>query len=229
MALILSLETSTEVCSVAIHEDQKLLTTAEVHLPQSHASKLAVLVDQAIQLSGIKASQLNAIAISSGPGSYTGLRIGTSTAKGLCYALEIPLIAISPLEVMAHQVRNFNFQKSCLCPMIDAMRMEVYCLMMDETHSILHSVEAKIIDPSSFSELLDQHQILFFGNGAMKCKDVIRHPNARFVDGIYPSASFLGSMAFDRYNNKVFADLISYEPAYLKEFMVKMPKSLFNK
>jgi tRNA threonylcarbamoyladenosine biosynthesis protein TsaB len=228
MALILSLETSTEVCSVAIHEDEKLLATLEVHQPQSHASKLAVLTEQVIQLSGIKSHQLSAVAVSSGPGSYTGLRIGTSTAKGICYALNIPLIAINPLEIMSRQVRNFNFQQTFLCPMIDAMRMEVYCLLMDETHTILHPTEAKIIEPSSFSDILEHRQILFFGNGALKCRDVIRHRNARFIEGVYPKASALGNMALDYFRNKSFADLVNYEPTYLKEFVAKMPRSMFN-
>src|SRR6478609_5772251 len=144
MSLILSLETSTTVCSVAIHRGQNLLASAEVHIEQSHASKLAVLIDDVRKLSGIELKELSAIAISSGPGSYTGLRIGTSTAKGLCYALGIPLISINTLEVLAHQMSEVNVGKAFLCPMIDARRMEVYCLLMDNALNLIQATEAKI-------------------------------------------------------------------------------------
>src|SRR6188508_2360835 len=138
MPLILSLETSTTVCSVAIHRGQNLLASAEVHIEQSHASKLAILIEEVRKLAGIELKELSAIAISSGPGSYTGLRIGTSTAKGLCYALNIPLISINTLEVLAHLMSSLNFNNSLLCPMIDARRMEVYCLLTDDKLNVIH-------------------------------------------------------------------------------------------
>ena len=224
MALILSLETSTDVCSVAVHDSARLLASAEIHIPQSHASQLAVLTDQALNAAAVKPGQLKAVAVASGPGSYTGLRIGTSVAKGLCYGLNIPLITISPLDVMARKVHEFNFQKYHLCPMIDAMRMEVYCKLLDPDLNVIYPVQAKVIDQQSFSEVLDNKQVLFFGNGAQKCKSVISHANAVFLDGIYPDASQLGVMAYEHLKENKFSDLMAYEPVYLKEFIIKKSK-----
>jgi tRNA threonylcarbamoyladenosine biosynthesis protein TsaB len=221
MAFILSLETSTSVCSVALHEDDRLLGLSEIHIEQSHASKLALLVGQVISIAGLEMNQLNAVAISEGPGSYTGLRIGASTAKGLCYALNIPLIAVSPLEVMANQVQNTNVSAAYLCPMIDARRMEVFCLVVDENLSLRKPVSSLVIEENSFEELLSQKTVLFFGNGADKCESVIKHPNALFIKGIYPSASQLGVYAYTKYQTKKFEDLIHFEPFYLKEFYTK--------
>ena len=223
MPLILSLETSTTVCSVAIHRGQDLLASAEVHIEQSHASKLAILIDEVKKLAGIELKELSAIAISSGPGSYTGLRIGTSTAKGLCYALNIPLISINTLEVLAYQMSSLNFNNSLLCPMIDARRMEVYCLLTDDKLNVIHPTEAKIIDEHSFLDSLEKRSILFFGNGASKCKDVIVHHNALFINDIYPSAKQVGVMAYQKLLDNEVEDVNSAEPLYLKEFLIKKP------
>lgn len=228
MALILSLETSTDVCSVAIHDSGKLLTAAEVHIPQSHAARLAELTDQVLSNAGIKAEKLDAVAVASGPGSYTGLRIGTSLAKGICLAADIPLITISTLDLLAFRIQKYNFLNSHICPMIDAMRMEVYCQLLQPDGTVVYPIQAKIIDHHSFSEILQNHSILFFGNGSNKCKDAINHPNALFIDGIYPDATHLGVMAFNYFGNRKFADLISYEPAYLKEFTAKKSKSILG-
>lgn len=226
MSLILSLETSAKVCSVAIHDDAKLITTSEIHIEQSHASKLAVLIDEAKVKAEIELNQLSAIAVSSGPGSYTGLRIGTSTAKGLCYALSIPLISIGSLELLAYQMKEQNQQGSLLCPMIDARRMEVYCLIADSDLRIIRPTEAKVIDETSFTEYLDKGKILFFGDGSDKCKEKITHENARFESGVYPKASQLGFMAYDKLKRNQIEDLINFEPHYLKEFMIKQPRSI---
>lgn len=226
MSLILSLETSAKVCSVAIHDDAKLIITSEIHIEQSHASKLAVLVDEVKTKAGIELNQLSAVAVSSGPGSYTGLRIGTSTAKGLCYALNIPLISIGSLELLAFQMRNNNHQGAFLCPMIDARRMEVYCLITDAHLKIIHSIEAKVIEETSFSEYLDKGEVLFFGDGSDKCKEKITHKNARFESGIYPKASQVGFMAYDKLKHSKTEDLVNFEPHYLKEFMIKQPRSV---
>src|ERR1043165_1652616 len=169
MSLILSLETSTSVCSVALHHEGRIVAASEIHIEQSHASKLAVLIDEVVKLSGHSMSALKAITISSGPGSYTGLRIGTSTAKGLCYALNIPLIAVDTLYLMAAQINGYNIANAMLCPMIDARRMEVYCFVTDAELQTLQPVEAKVIDESSFQNFLEQGQVIFFGNGAAKC------------------------------------------------------------
>lgn len=222
MSLILSLETSGKVCSVAIHDDAKLLATSELHIEQSHASKLAVLIDEVRKLSGIEFSQLKAVAISSGPGSYTGLRIGTSTAKGLCFSLDIPLIAVGSLDLLSFQMKDINYQEALLCPMIDARRMEVYCMVTDASLKPLQPVEAKIVDELSFSNYLDKSTILFFGDGSEKCKNVIRHANAFFIDGVYPKASYLGMLAFEKFKKNEIEDLVNVEPHYLKEFMIKV-------
>lgn len=228
MPLILSLETSTDVCSVAIHDSGKLLAAAEVHVPQSHAARLGELTNQVLHNTSIKSESLDAVAVASGPGSYTGLRIGTSLAKGICFASEIPLITISTLDVLTFRAQKYNLSGSCLCPMIDAMRMEVYCQVLQPDGTPVYPIQAKVIDQQSFGEILEHHSILFFGNGSAKCKGVIDHSNALFIDGIYPHAADLGVTAFDYFKDGKFADLISYEPAYLKEFVAKKSKSLLG-
>jgi len=226
MAYILSLETSTNVCSVALHADGILKFTAEVHEEQAHAAKLALLVDQLLHLTGIVPGELAAVAISSGPGSYTGLRIGASTAKGLCYALKIPLIAIGTLELLTFQMQRVNHSGSVLCPMIDARRMEVYCMLTDAEGRVLAAPHARVIDRTSFADMLDAGQVIFFGNGASKCKSEIAHSNAVFTGGIYPLASLLGEMAADRWRSRNFADLSAFEPLYLKDFVAKKARTL---
>lgn len=224
MSLILNLETSTKVCSVAIHDSARLVAAFEVHIEQSHASKLAMLIDEVKNLAGIDLSQLEAVAISSGPGSYTGLRIGTSTAKGLCFTLGIPLISIGSLELLTFQMKEYNHMKAYLCPMIDARRMEVYCLIANSSLEVVHPTEAKVIDELSFKEYLDKGKVLFFGDGSAKCSDRIVHENAHFINGVYPKASHLGFMAFEKFKQNEVEDLGSFEPHYLKEFMIKQPK-----
>jgi tRNA threonylcarbamoyladenosine biosynthesis protein TsaB len=225
MSLILSLETSAKVCSVAIHDNKKLIATSEIHIEQSHASKLAVLIEEVKNKARIELNQLAAVAISSGPGSYTGLRIGTSTAKGLCFALNIPLISIGSLELLANQMKERTLQQAYLCPMIDARRMEVYCLVMDLSLRIISPTEAKVIDELSFKEYLDKNKVLFFGDGSDKCRDMIKHENAHFIKDLYPMASHLGLMAFEKFKQNDMEDLVNFEPHYLKEFMIKQPKS----
>lgn len=227
MALILSIETSTQVCSVALHDDDRLVITSEVHIEQSHASKLAVLLEQMLRTSEREIRELNAVAVSSGPGSYTGLRIGTSLAKGVCFSLGIPLISIDTLELLASQVRHIvSFDDCLLCPMLDARRMEVYCLLMNLEGNIISPVEAKVIDEGSFLNFLREKKIIFFGNGAMKCREVILNENAIFIDGLYPQASAMGASAFKKFKENNFEDLSSYEPFYLKNFQAKKSKTL---
>lgn len=221
--MILSLETSAKVCSVAIHDQGQLIATKEIHIEQSHASKLAVLVDEVIKESAIKLNQLTAVAVSSGPGSYTGLRIGTSTAKGLCFALDIPLLSIGSLELLAYQLSKQNPSNACLCPMIDARRMEVYCEIVDSSLNVVQPIEAKVIEPSSFAELLAEKEIIFFGDGSDKCKDQITHPNAKFVSGIYAAASEMGNPVYQRFLKQQLETVANFEPHYLKEFMIKKP------
>lgn len=219
MPVILALETSTDVCSVALHDGANLLGEAVLHVPQAHASMLAPLVEKVIGESGCAYRDLKAVAVSAGPGSYTGLRIGTSTAKGLCYALDVPLVAVGTLELLAYQGNALDDSgTSLLCPMIDARRMEVYCLVADRALRIVEPVSSKVIDAESFSELLKDNRMLFFGNGAAKCRDVIRHSNALFADGVYPSAAALGAMAARKFEAGDLEDLVHFRPFYLKEF-----------
>lgn len=221
MALILSLETSVDSCSVALHKNGKLLTSAFVDEPQAHAGKLGFLIEKVLTESSTLPQSLQAIAIASGPGSYTGLRIGVSTAKGLCYSLSIPLIAVNTLQLMAYQASQSSNEQAFLCPMIDARRMEVYSLLMDSSLSILEPIKAEIIDEQSYSQLLSKHRIAFFGNGAAKCRGVITNPNAIFLEGIVPSSISLGQMAARKFQKAEVEDLIHFEPFYLKEFQVK--------
>lgn len=228
MVRILSLETSTTVCSVALHENSSLIASADVHLEHSHGSRLAQLIENVIKISGIGMSDISAVAVSSGPGSYTGLRIGTSTAKGLCFALNVPLIAVDTLSILSAQVNATNIGKSLLCPMIDARRMEVYCTVSDSNGSTIQGIEAKVIDGQSFEVLLNENRVIFFGNGAEKCQSVIRHNNASFLNGITPSAAQLGSMSFAKFERNEFEDLFQFEPFYLKEFKAKKPSNFFD-
>ena len=250
MALILSLETSTTICSAALHDNGKLLASKELLTPQSASSQLAPIIDQLLKASKISPKQINAIAVASGPGSYTGLRIGVATAKGICFALQIPLIAINTLELMSYQVVNSFTSPSplergkglpaeglspkaggevgevLLSPMLDARRMEVYCLLTDFDLNIVEPTQAKIIDEGSFNEWLEKSIIYFFGNGADKCRETIKHPNAKFIERITPSSIQLGEMAFPKFSKNEFEGLSSFEPHYLKEFIVKKPKTV---
>lgn len=225
MPLVLSLETSTDVCSVALHDGKKLLASAEVREAQAHAARLGPLIKDVIGKAGVDMKRIGAVAITAGPGSYTGLRIGTSTAKGLCYALDIPLIAVGTLELLAFQGTHHNISNALLCPMLDARRMEVYCMVTDARLKVIEVVAAKIIDGNTFSELLERGKVLFFGNGASKCREVITHPNALFIANIYPNAIDLGLMADEKYHSRQFEDLGAFKPFYLKEFAPKKPRT----
>lgn len=221
MPVILSLETSTDVCSVALHDSNDLLAEAVLREPQAHASRLAPLIEQVAASSGIDFKKLDGIAVTSGPGSYTGLRIGTSTAKGLCYGLDIPLITVGTLELMAFQESGVNTANALLCPMIDARRMEVYCLVTDPGLRMIEPVSARVVDEATFAELLNDNQVLFFGNGAAKCRSVIKHINAIFLDDVVPLARSLGEIAQKKFAANEFEDLIGFKPFYLKEFVAK--------
>jgi tRNA threonylcarbamoyladenosine biosynthesis protein TsaB len=226
MARILSLETSTDVCSAALYDEAKLIKEIVINQPQSHASRLAPIISDIFTDTALNIASLNAVAITSGPGSYTGLRIGTSTAKGICYSLEIPLITVLTLDVMAFQAKKIHAGNMLFCPMIDARRMEVYCKIFDNDLHSTHPVEAKVIDEESFKELLAHKKMLFFGNGAEKCKSVIKHENAYFAADIFPQASALGEFALIKFRSKEFEDLESFKPFYLKDFVAKKAQPL---
>ncbi len=215
--MILSIETSTEVCSVAIHRNGKLVDYSFSKGAYSHAENLAPIINQILKRNSVDKSDLLAIAVSAGPGSYTGLRIGASTAKGLCYALDIPLIDIGTLESMLIGLGE-EYKNYLLCPMLDARRMEVYCLLANFDAGIIEQTQAKIIDETSFSNYLNDRCILFYGSGADKCKSLITNEKAKFLDNIAPSATNIGTVAYAKYVSGEFADLAYFEPTYLKEF-----------
>lgn len=229
MALILSLETSGAICSAALHRDGRLIQTLQINEPQAHAARLAPLIRDLLQESSAGTADLEAVAISSGPGSYTGLRIGTSTAKGICFSLRLPLIAVSTLDLLASEGRRIiGDDGGLLCPMIDARRMEVYCQVTRAADlGLVRPKEARIIDEASFSELLPYDRMFFFGDGAGKCKAVLNHANCFFPEGINPSAVTLGDMAAEKFRKGEFEDLTAFVPLYLKEFEAKKSQPLF--
>lgn len=225
MARILSIETSTRTSSVALHQEGKLIASQQIYAEKSHASYLSLSIKNMMETSGMKLDQLDAVAISEGPGSYTGLRIGTSTAKGLCYALDIKMIAINTLKSMASGMTRYYDDQVLYCPMIDARRMEVYCLLADNKLNELQPTRAKIIDASSFSDLLDTQKIVFFGDGSQKCRQTIIHDNAIFVDGINANAEYTGVLAHEAFQQEDFVDVAYFEPFYLKDFVAKKPSA----
>lgn len=220
--MILSLETSTKNCSVSLSDKGVLIDCLEQNNQNySHAELLHVFVEEILQKNNIKKNQLKAIAVSKGPGSYTGLRIGVSAAKGLCFALSIPLIAIDTLQILASQIRN---DTGLIIPMIDARRLEVYTCIFNNKLQLIEKVQAKIIDENSFQNYLENHQIYFLGDGAAKCKTIINHQNAHYVDDAFPSAKNMVTFAFEKYNQNAFEDVAYFEPFYLKDFIAVSEK-----
>ena len=227
MSIILSIETATQVCSVALHKDNKLIGAKELLEDRSHSENLAVMIKDLLSLTGISVNDLSAVAVSKGPGSYTGLRIGVSTAKGLCYGLNIPLISVNSLLSMAYEVQGKNIHQYDLCPMLDARRMEVYCLITDYNLKIKRNTQALIIDESSFEAELSNASELFFGNGMAKCRKILeKHNNAHFIVNIYPKAANIGYLACEKYEIKDFENTETFEPFYLKDFIATIPKKI---
>lgn len=225
MALILSLETSTKTCSVSLHQDAVLLALQEVHLEKSHSALLNVMISDLLTYCEVDKKSLSAVAVSMGPGSYTGLRIGVSVAKGLCFALDIPLIAINTLEALAWQVNRFNTQQALLCPMIDARRMEVYCQVQSADGQQLMPTSAVVVDENAFQDFLKRGKLWFFGNGAEKCVEVLgQHEQFVFIPQVKPSAEGVGALAWPRFEQQAFEDLAYFVPFYLKEFRTTKPK-----
>jgi tRNA threonylcarbamoyladenosine biosynthesis protein TsaB len=230
MSLTLSIETTTHVFSCALHLDGKLIAAKESLEPQSTATKLAPAIEELFSEVEYQKKQLSAVVVASGPGSYTGLRIGTATAKGICYALNVPLISVNSLHLLGYQVsfqQNIsNNEKSLLCPMLDARRMEVYCMTLDNELKIVSETEAKVLDENSFQSELENQVVYFFGDGSAKFESVVKNENARFIKSIYPMASFLGRLGYEKFRKKEFEDLGTYEPFYLKDFVIKKPNSV---
>jgi len=230
MTLILGIETSTKICSVAISDGDKLLALEEEGGEYSHSEKLTIFIQRVLKKTNIKLKDIDAIAVSKGPGSYTGLRIGVSVAKGLCYALNKPLIAVDTLQAMARNpslILPKGEFPTLYCPMIDARRMEVYTAIYDENNDSVTSITAKIIDSTSFVEELKNQKIIFFGDGAAKCEAVLGdNSNAIFSDTGLPSAEFVNQIAIQKFQNKEFEDVAYFEPYYLKDFVATTPKKL---
>lgn len=223
MPFILSIDTATPLCSVAIHNNGQLCATCESQKEGVHGKKLTRLIEQVLAEVNLQAKDLSAIAISNGPGSYTGLRIGLATAKGLCFGLDLPLIALNTLEIMA-AAWGMSRKGALLAPMIDARRMEVYTAIFDpQNETTVVETQARILEPDTF-QAIDQ-KIIAFGNGAMKWKETCLHDQIEFTDmHPFPEAKNMGELAYDRYQKNLFAPLITIEPNYLKEFMGTKPK-----
>ncbi len=221
--LLLALETSTNVCSVALYIGEQLLGASELRIEKSHSSHITVMMEQLVNNCGYQMEDINAIAISGGPGSYTGLRIGTSTAKGLCYALNIPLIEVSTLYSLAAQVIGYtpNSDRFLFCPMMDARRMEVYTCVLRHTLEKVEPVKPVILNEETLQDYLKEHPMIFFGNGAEKFKVLTADKsNALFVDNVVPSAIPVGKLALEKYNKQAFEDVAYYEPFYLKDVYI---------
>ena len=225
MAIILHIETATDVCSTALSENGVCIFS-KIHTDgPSHATNLPVFIEETLAFAREHSKLPNAIAVSAGPGSYTGLRIGISTAKGLCYGLDAKLIAIDTLQLIAQNALSHVKESDALiCPLIDARRMEVYATVFDTQLAVVKPIEAKIIDETAFLDLLDKHVIYFCGNGAEKCKTMITHANARFLATIYPIANYMIHLAEKAYQNNQFKDVAYFEPFYLKEFQATISK-----
>lgn len=224
MAFILSIETSTQVCSVAIHEDGDLKVALETNHENAHAKQLMLSIQDLLNESGLDAKDLDAFAVSTGPGSYTGLRIGVSVAKGLSYALDKPVIAIDTLQALAKQVVPFlKNQKSLIIPLIDARRMEVYMAVFDSELKFVKDIQPLILDEGAFLDELALGEVHFLGDGSEKLKGLVKHPNAYFHP-FRNSAKSVGELAYEKYKQEDFADLAYLEPNYLKEFRVLASK-----
>ena len=228
MALILSIETGTDVCSVALANDGELMALRESDEGRDHAKKVALFVDELLRETGVQPADLDAIAVGKGPGSYTGLRIGVSFAKGMCYALNIPLIAVGSLDALTEVAREDydagildieegDWANAFLCPMVDARRMEVYTQVFDTNGAELSDVTAEIITPESLSSWREKGKIVIFGNGAGKCTETL--PDAILVS-VSPSARGIVDLAEQAFNAEKFEDMAYFEPFYLKEFLV---------
>ena len=228
MSCILHIETSTSVCSVAVSEDSHVIFQQEDHSGPNHAERLGSMVDEALSFTDNHAIPFDAVAVSCGPGSYTGLRIGVSMAKGICYGRNLKLIAVPTLELMCVPVllREMVEGDALLCPMIDARRMEVYAGIYDRALHEVRPVGADVVDAETYKQWLDKRPVYFFGNGAAKCMETINHPNAHLIEGIEPLAKWMQPLAERRLLNEQTEDVAYFEPFYLKDYVAKMPKKL---
>lgn len=222
MATILCIETATTNCSVALSVNGKTVAVIEDNNNQySHAERLHVFIDEILKKSAIHPTQLDAVAISKGPGSYTGLRIGVSAAKGLSYALHIPLISVATLQALAYKVKDVN---GVIVSMLDARRMEVYAAIFNANYQEIRETKAEILTPELYNYYLENNTVYFIGNAVTKAKQIISHQNAVFIENELPSAKQMGSIAFQKFKQKYFEDVAYFEPFYLKDFVAIKPK-----
>lgn len=228
MSTILHIETSTDVCSVAVSEDTQVIFQQDDHSGPNHAERLGTMVDEALSFTDNHAIPFDAVAVSCGPGSYTGLRIGVSMAKGICYGRNLKLIAVPTLELLCVPVllREIPEEDALLCPMLDARRMEVYSGIYNRALKPVREVGADIVTAETYKDYLDEHPMYFFGNGAKKCMDVVNHPNVHLIEGIEPLAKWMQPLAERRLLNGTTEDVAYFTPFYLKDFVAKMPKKL---
>ncbi|MDC1106293.1 tRNA (adenosine(37)-N6)-threonylcarbamoyltransferase complex dimerization subunit type 1 TsaB [Prolixibacteraceae bacterium] len=226
MALILNIETATEICSVCLSKDGVVTHIKENKEGLNHAKLLTVFIEDILKEADIKATDLDAVAVSSGPGSYTGLRIGVSVAKGLCYGAKIPLIAISTLQAMAHHAATSTDTRDNIwyASLIDARRMEVFSAFYDQDNKNQRPIKADIIDHESYRGILNQHSVVFVGNGVEKCKEALNHPNAIFAEDIKATSAYLAPISELRFQQQNFEDVAYFEPFYLKDFVVTQSK-----
>ena len=217
MATILNIETTTTNCSVSLSKQGETLVLKEDYSANySHAESLHVFIDEVLKSSQMKLSDIDAIAVSKGPGSYTGLRIGVSAAKGLCYALDKPLISVSTLESLSHQVQ---ISDGIIVPMLDARRMEIYSAVFNSEHQIIRDIQAQILENNLFLKYLEKTKVYFIGNAVDKTKSIIKNKNAVFIDNKLPSANELGKLAFLKFLRNDFENVAYFEPYYLKDFI----------
>ncbi|WP_318344012.1 tRNA (adenosine(37)-N6)-threonylcarbamoyltransferase complex dimerization subunit type 1 TsaB [Flagellimonas baculiformis] len=223
MAIILNLETATTNCSVSISKGNEIISLKENNAADySHSEQLHLFIKEALEEASLSFSDLDAIAISKGPGSYTGLRIGVSSAKGLCFSLDLPLISVPTLQGMALQVK---LEKGELAiPVLDARRMEVYSCVFDASYQEIRETRAEIITENAFADFVSEKKVFVVGSGAQKCKDILQHPNFYFDGEIVPSAKQMGPIAYKKYQAKQFEDVAYFEPYYLKDFVLQSKK-----
>ena len=216
---------------MAVSEDGKVIFDKADRTGNNHAEALGSFVDEAMSFADSHAIPLDAVAVSCGPGSYTGLRIGVSMAKGVCYALDIPLLSVSTLELMCVPVllRHEDIEDDALiCPMIDARRMEVYAALYDRALKPVRGIQADVVDADTYRQWLEDRPVYFFGNGAAKCMDTINHPNAHLIEGIEPVAKWMMPLAERKMLNDIHEDVAYFVPYYLKDFVAKQPKDLLR-
>lgn len=229
MSCILHIETSTDVCSVAVSNDGECIFNKEDFSGPNHAERLGEYVDEALSFADSHAIPVDAVAVSSGPGSYTGLRIGVSMAKGICYGRNIPLLSVPTLELLSVPVLLGHDEiedDALICPMLDARRMEVYAAVYNRALQPVRPIQADVVDADTYKEWLDRHPVYFFGNGAAKCMETINHPNARLIKDIVPLAKWMFPLAEKKIAKGETEDVAYFVPFYLKDFVAKMPSKI---